>query len=397
MSVAEPKAEKGAAQLEGKTAPTSITTESHEQRRMMPVYQGEPSVNPTSGRRINPDSLYTLWFTVILICTLGLTSFMVSFNGLHDVAGWVGLPVWLRWAVPIFIDIAILAYSLAAVIHRARGETVWPTWTTLGVFTLLSVIANGAHALSRGAGTTAVQSWIGAGIAGMAPVAVFAATEQLSRLAFATNRESRRADEAEPSALVEGVTVPEPVVEASVPTHESVESGQESESEGSSRVKPEVVSPVVEPPGETTRVEPAPVSVLAQERSEQRRYVEATVAADEPVDSSGREPEPVVKAEQSPVEPARTEPEEPAVEHPAQASEVGTADDEVEEPRVEAVESAEGSEEERLVAWVTERRDSGEPVTGAAVGEFLGRSARTGRNRLKALQQLRPDLFEGAE
>jgi hypothetical protein len=116
-----------------------------------------------TGRRINPDSLYTLWFTVILICTLGLTSFMVSFNGLHDVAGWVGLPVWLRWAVPIFIDIAILAYSLAAVIHRARGETVWPTWTTLGAFTLLSVIANGVHALTRGAGTTAVQSWIGAG------------------------------------------------------------------------------------------------------------------------------------------------------------------------------------------------------------------------------------------
>jgi hypothetical protein len=55
------------------------------------------------------------------------------------------------------------------------------------------------------------------------------------------------------------------------------------------------------------------------------------------------------------------------------------------------------SEEERLIAWVIERRKSVEPVTGVAVGEFLGRSARTGRNRLKALQELRPDLFEGAE
>ena len=55
------------------------------------------------------------------------------------------------------------------------------------------------------------------------------------------------------------------------------------------------------------------------------------------------------------------------------------------------------SEEDRLTAWVTERRKSAEPVTGVAVGEFLGLSARTGRNRLKALQELRPDLFEGAE
>lgn len=112
------------------------------------------TVTGSAGRRINPDSLRTLWFTVALVGVLGLTSFMVSFNGLHDVAAWVGLPWWMRWAVPIFIDIAILAYSMAAVIHRARGEATWPTWLTPGVFTGVSVVANAAHALAKGEGET---------------------------------------------------------------------------------------------------------------------------------------------------------------------------------------------------------------------------------------------------
>lgn len=134
--------------------------------------------------RINPDSLRTLWFTVGLIIVLGITSFLVSFNGLLDVAAWVGLPHSLRWTVPGFIDVSILAYSMAAVIHKARGERVTATWVSLAVFTLISVVANAIHAISKGEGTTMPQIVIGATIAAAAPIAVFAATEELSRLAF---------------------------------------------------------------------------------------------------------------------------------------------------------------------------------------------------------------------
>ncbi|WP_288781829.1 DUF2637 domain-containing protein [uncultured Kocuria sp.] len=350
----------------------------------------------TSGRRINPDSLYTLWFTVILICTLGLTSFMVSFNGLHDVAGWVGLPVWLRWAVPIFIDIAILAYSLAAVIHRARGETVWPTWTTLGAFTLLSVIANGVHALTRGAGTTAVQSWIGAGIAGMAPVAVFAATEQLSRLAFATAREEPKTIEPESAEPAGDVTpafdsdsehTPEPgettseldeeptaeplVGDAPEPRHPSEASEEPvSESEG-------VFAPALTQPSPGLSSRETTVAVSQRPASEP---VEVAVAADE-----ATSPE---------TDDADTE---SGSEATAVIDEQESTERDDDRPRLGNEVTAGQSEEERLIAWVAERRKSDEPVTGVAVGEFLGRSARTGRNRLKALQELRPDLFEGAE
>lgn len=131
--------------------------------------------------RINPDSMATLWLTVALVGFLAVASFMVSFTGLHEVAEWAGLPLWLRWAVPVFIDVAILAYTLAVLIHRHRGEKTWASWLSLAGFTLFSMIANGAHALSI-PHPNEVQQVIGVAIASMAPVAVFAATEQLGRL-----------------------------------------------------------------------------------------------------------------------------------------------------------------------------------------------------------------------
>ena len=73
---------------------------------------------------------------------------------------------------------------MAAVIHKARGERVTATWVSLAVFTLISVVANAIHAISKGEGTTMPQIVIGATIAAAAPIAVFAATEELSRLAF---------------------------------------------------------------------------------------------------------------------------------------------------------------------------------------------------------------------
>ena len=85
--------------------------------------------------RINPDSHRTLWVTVGLVVFLAITSFAVSFSGLIEVAEWVGLPHWLRWTVPAFIDVAILAYGLAAVIHKSRGEPVGATWISLSIFT----------------------------------------------------------------------------------------------------------------------------------------------------------------------------------------------------------------------------------------------------------------------
>lgn len=122
----------------------------------------------------------------------GVVAFAISFAALYEVAEWLGLPPFMWWAVPVFIDLAILVYAASVLVHKARGERTWPSWAALGIFTTLSVFANAAHAWSH----THEQPWqglVGAIIAGMVPVAIFVATEQLSRVAV-EDPASRRAE-----------------------------------------------------------------------------------------------------------------------------------------------------------------------------------------------------------
>ena len=138
---------------------------------------------PTSSR-INPDDPRFIRSIAVGVAFAGLVAFAISFVALMEVAAWLGLPAWMHWSVPAFIDTGILVYAGSVLIHKARGERTWPSWLMLAVFTILSIVANCAHALAYG--QTGADSWqavVGAVIAGMVPVAVFTATEQLSRVA----------------------------------------------------------------------------------------------------------------------------------------------------------------------------------------------------------------------
>ena len=286
--------------------------------------------------RIDPDTRGVQWTVVGLVGLLGLTSFAVSFRALHDVAAWAGIGPGLQWAVPVFIDGAILTYALAVLVHRSRGESVWPSWVSLAVFTAMSVAANAAHAV---AAPTSVwwQTVIGALLAGLAPLGVFAATEQMARLVVLRpqDREVLPAVEVMPQLSAPEVTA-----------------------------TPEAEDPSPEQPEFEEHDRPAaPVVVPAE-----------TV----PVASS-----PVPEAES----------EEPSIDEPQADDE--DADDEAPEADVSAAVAEEPSEED-FVAWVQQRRREGEPITGPTAGAFLGVSERTGRNRIKELRSARPELFEEA-
>lgn len=145
-----------------------------------------------TAKRINPDDGRFIRLVVAGVVIAGVVAFAISFAALYEVAEWLGLPPFMWWAVPVFIDLAILVYAASVLVHKARGERTWPSWAALGIFTTLSVFANAAHAWSH----THEQSWqgfVGAIIAGMVPVAIFVATEQLSRAAV-EDPASRRAE-----------------------------------------------------------------------------------------------------------------------------------------------------------------------------------------------------------
>jgi hypothetical protein len=142
-------------------------------------------VTTKKKNRINPDALPVLYTAVALVSVLMIASFVVSFSGIYEVSAWTGLPVVLQWLPALFIDAAILAYTISLVVFKARGESTWRTLAGLTGFALVSVVANVAHTVSFWEGNlTDFRSWIGVGITAAAPIAVLLASEEITRLAF---------------------------------------------------------------------------------------------------------------------------------------------------------------------------------------------------------------------
>jgi hypothetical protein len=306
-----------------------------------------------ASSRIDPDTRGVQWTVVGLVGLLGLTSFAVSFRALHDVAAWAGIGPGLQWAVPVFIDGAILTYALAVLVHRSRGESVWPSWVSLAVFTAMSVAANAAHAVAA----PQEQWWqtlVGASLAALAPLGVFAATEQMARLVVLRPQDRE--------AIV-------PIEYAAPETREADEAP----------AAPEVEPVQEQVPATAARPVEQPQHVIADDRQDEPVATVDPTPAQEPQEVEGGTEEPEAAA------PAREPQEElPA---PEKAPEPSTT-------TAEAVDDEEPTEED-FVAWVQERRRQGEPVTGPTAGSFLGVSERTGRNRIKELRKARPELFEG--
>jgi hypothetical protein len=135
--------------------------------------------------RINPDAIPVLATAVILVAILMISSFIVSFTGIYDVSQWTGIPEVIQWLPAVFIDAAILAYTISLVVFKARGESVWRTMVGLIAFAGISVVANIAHTLSFWNGElTDFRAWIGVIITAAAPIAVLLAAEEITRLAF---------------------------------------------------------------------------------------------------------------------------------------------------------------------------------------------------------------------
>jgi hypothetical protein len=145
----------------------------------------EPLPTKKKSKRINPDALPVLYTAVALVSILMISSFVVSFSGIYEVSAWTGLPQVIQWLPALFIDAAILAYTISLVVFKARGESTWRTLAGLAGFAMVSVVANVAHTVSFWEGNlTDFRSWIGVGITAAAPIAVLLASEEITRLAF---------------------------------------------------------------------------------------------------------------------------------------------------------------------------------------------------------------------
>jgi hypothetical protein len=131
----------------------------------------EEAKNRRPAKRFHADTSFVLSLLLVLIASMAAASFYISFSGLYAAAAWaVGDNPPLQFAVPIMLDISIIAFTLALFIERERGEKVTGTWFAIGAFTLVSITANVFHTFVVSTADTQYQLIIGAVISGGAPL-----------------------------------------------------------------------------------------------------------------------------------------------------------------------------------------------------------------------------------
>lgn len=157
---------------------------------------------------------------LLLAVLVAVASFAVSFTGLIPAAGWAGIPRPLRPAVPIVVDLSILVFTVAAVVARARGEDVRLAWSSVGFFTVVSMVTNATHALSDGnsTATTFPALVVGSFIASLMPLACLISTHTAVSVAVAPPQGSKAARRRAERARVDQSTLlsPEPPPASSV-------------------------------------------------------------------------------------------------------------------------------------------------------------------------------------
>lgn len=153
----------------------------------------------TTARRINPDRPLVVGLTIVTALAIMSSSFVLSFATLADVAAWGGVPAPLRPLVPVMIDAALLTYTAAWIVQRARHESAALSWCSLALFTAVSIMGNSLHGWMP---PEEVQRIVGTVVVGLAPLAVLLAMHTLAQLLTAPVTDT---DTPSPLSVLEGI------------------------------------------------------------------------------------------------------------------------------------------------------------------------------------------------
>lgn len=137
------------------------------------------------ARRFHADTPFVLGLLLFLVALLAAASFYVSFSGLYAAAAWaVGPNPPLQFAVPVMLDVAIVAFTLSLFVERERGDKVRWTWFAIAVFALASATANILHTLEVSTAVNLGQLIVGAVISGGAPILLAFSTDKAAVKVF---------------------------------------------------------------------------------------------------------------------------------------------------------------------------------------------------------------------
>lgn len=135
------------------------------------------AIAPVKGQR---------WLTVltaVLVASIALLAFVLSFEALRDLAVRCGVPVATAWAFPVIVDGSIVAAMLAIFSGRSRRrkDTTW-AWVSFLFFAAVSVVSNGVHTAVIHDASQGIAMWFAIGVGAVPPLALLLSSEVLVRL-----------------------------------------------------------------------------------------------------------------------------------------------------------------------------------------------------------------------
>lgn len=136
-----------------------------------------------AGATINPDNIKMFYATSVGVGLVFIASVVISFFGLYAVGLAQGLPPHLAWFTPVMIDVAILVFTMAALIQKRRGNRFARFFASTGVAlaTIMSVALNFSHSYYT-IGIHDIKSATGTIVNAIAPVFIWVTTEMLVAL-----------------------------------------------------------------------------------------------------------------------------------------------------------------------------------------------------------------------
>jgi hypothetical protein len=170
-----------------RSVPAALLPHLDDERPTMPTTP-RPSARPPvrSSVRINPDTRPVLSGLLLVLVACAGASFALSFTGLSASAPWAAVPAEMAWLVPVALEVAMLAYVVAAAVRAHRGQRAWLAWMLVWGLTTVSSTINALHAWDEG--PRGWQGMVGAGLAAMFPYMTLAAAHVVVGVAFAQLR-----------------------------------------------------------------------------------------------------------------------------------------------------------------------------------------------------------------
>lgn len=164
-----------------------------------------------TAARISPESRPVAFAAAGLAAAIYLGAFAASFFGLASLAAFMAVPVALQYVVPAVIDLALILFTLATLLRRARGLSTWKTNTATAFWILVSMAANTFHVLVAAgpASSWGVGTYAGATLSALMPLSALGASLVLENLLI---------EDPKPAAAVDPAADVTPVAAAVEPT-----------------------------------------------------------------------------------------------------------------------------------------------------------------------------------